>query len=654
MVQHEVAQQKIVTAPEDSGDVVLGRTLPSLLDEACRHYGNERALNRYVDGAWQSLSTTAFRDRAEALALGLRTIGLEPPDRVAFYMRSDPDFCVADMACLMAGLTDVPIYLTHSDEAVRHIVTETEARALIVSDAALLGEIAFLWRDGDGGGPEHLILATSPDNLAESLPDDLPDTLNVTTLERLEQDGRSADEDAAALRDGIRPDDLATIIYTSGTTGTPKGVMLSHENISFNALAAFSGLPGLARRDEVAISFLPLSHVFARTLYYGYLNYGTAVYFTEPDDLGDHLQGVAPTIMATVPRVLEKVLDRIKARGRSLSGVQRWLFAWSFGVAERYDVTDPPSGLDAVQHRLADTLAFSRWREGFGGRLRWVIVGGAALRPKLGHMLGAAGLDVLQGYGLTETSPVISFNRPDDNRPETVGPPIAGTEVTLSDEQEILTRGPHVMQGYFRQPDKTAETIDDDGWLHTGDRGELSDDGFLKITGRLKNLFKLSTGKYVMPQPIEDDLAGQDVIDHAVVVGEGRKYCAALLFIDAAQLAACADERGVTRDEALVDAAFRERVKEAVARANAPLPHWSRVKRAALIDAELTTDNGMLTPTLKVRRQKVVDDYHDRVEAIYDADPDQEPTILEIIAPDNDERREQNAPEADPPEAVRS
>ncbi len=659
-----------MNAPEPLDNATLNRTLPSLLDEACRHNPNGRALNRYADGAWQSLSTGDFRDRAEALALGLRALGLEPGDPVVLYMRSDPDFCLADMACLIAGVPDVPIYLEHSDEAAGQIVRETAATVLIVSDITLLERLEPLWSHTPH--LSHLIVATPPD---KSLPDALPASLQVTTFAELADRGTSSERNAADLKNALAPSDLATIIYTSGTTGTPKGVMLSHENISFNALASFSILPDLRRGEEVALSFLPLSHVFARTLYYGYLNYGTAVYFCEPDQLSEHLQGVAPTIMATVPRVLEKSYEQIRAKGEELRGVQRWLFDWALRLAHDYlahdylahdeDVTRPPSGIRALPYKLADRLVFSTWRDGFGGRLRVATAGGAALRPHLVHVFGAAGVTVTQGYGTTESSPVISTNRPHNNHPGTVGRPIPGTEVTTTDEHELLTRGPHVMQGYWKRPDDTDNTVDVDGWLHTGDQAEVDDDGFVRITGRLKSLFKLSTGKYVMPTPIEDDLEASNLIDYAVVVGEGRKYCAALLFVDRAALARRAEahrgdedevpektilekgvlEKGVLEKGVLEkDEGLYEEVREAVARANHTLPAWSQVKRVALLSTPLTTDNGLLTPTLKVRRQNVLERHAETLRQLYRPDAAHEPTVLTIVS---DEENDDNTDSSD-------
>ena len=309
-------------------------------------------------------------------------------------------------------------------------------------------------------------------------------------------------EAGRTLRASVRADDLATIIYTSGTTGTPKGVMLSHENMSSNVMAAFTGLPDLRRGQEVAVSFLPLTHVFARTLHYGFLAWGMAVYFTTPERLRDHLKEVKPTMFATVPRVLERVFEGILKAGADLSGVQKPIFDWAVALARRFEPGKDGGPVYSTQRRAAAKLVFDRWQGAMGGRLKLVIAGGAAVRPELVRVFGAAGVSVLQGYGLTETGPVIAFNRPGSNRPGTVGELLPGTEAKLTKQGELLARGPQVMLGYYNNPEATAGAVDADGWFHTGDLAEITD-GFVTITGRLKNLFKLSTGKYVTPQPLE-------------------------------------------------------------------------------------------------------------------------------------------------------
>ncbi len=607
---------RIVKPPPDSGRVALGRTLPSLLDEAVRRRPNPRAFNQRNAGGWEPLGNEPFLRRAERMALGLRAAGLERGDRVAFFTHSDLSFVLGDMACLLAGLVGVPIYLTHAEGAVRHILRESGARALLVSDPALLNGLGALL-----GEAERLeLVAVWRGELAGVD----AGSARLTSYEALEASGRSVLESspgaADELRTKIAAGDVATLIYTSGTTGLPKGVVLTHENLSSNVVAAFTGLPTFRPGDgEVVLSFLPLTHIFARTLQYGVMWYGSSVYFGDPATVGDDLRSVRPTFFASVPRVLEKAYERIRMAGAELAGPQRRLFSWALALARRYDVERPPTGARAWSHALADRLIYSRWREALGGRLRTVIVGGAALRAELATVFKAAGIDVLQGYGLTETSPVVAFNRPDRNRPGTVGVPLAGTELGLADDGEVLTRGPHVMRGYFLRDDQTAEVIDEGGWFHTGDLGEVDDDGFLRITGRLKHLFKLSTGKYVMPQPIEERLEASPLVDTALVIGEGEKYCTALLFVAKPALEALLGRPA--EPWALARSDIQGRYRDLVAAANRNMPHWSSVKRFALVLDELTMESGAITPKLSVQRDTVLRAYQPVVETLYRETP---------------------------------
>ena len=602
----------IYTAPEHTGHAVLGRTLPSLLDEACHNNPNARAFNQFKGGVWQPLSTEDFRTQAENLALGLTDLGLTKGERVAFYTHSDLSFCLLDMACLIAGLVSVPIYLTHTPEAIRFILDETQAKAIAVSDGALLENLNPVLSEAEQSLP---LLIYDPEEV-----DTAASHLSYSELQRRGEAVRHKNPNAIKeLRDALQPSDLATLIYTSGTTGTPKGVMLSHENLSSNAVAAFSGIHDLKRGDEVALSFLPLTHVFARAIQYGYMAWGVAVYFTTPDSVGEHLRDVEPTVFATVPRVLEKVYERILTAGSALSGTKKRLFDWALELARRYRVGEAPKSLYAVQLRAADRLVLTKWRAALGGEMRLVIVGGAALRPELVHLFGAVGVNVIQGYGLTETSPIITYNRPEMNRAGSVGQVLAGVEVKLSDEGEILTRGPHVMKGYYNNPEETAKVIDEEDWFHTGDLGAMSEDGFLSITGRIKNLFKLSTGKFVMPQPLEGVLEADDLIENALIVGEGEKYTAALLFLSQDQLKSFAKRAGLEGEMAqwLESDALQTYLKEVVERANHNLPHWSHIKRAALIPESLTLEDGLLTPTLKVKRQEVKKRYSAQLDALF-------------------------------------
>jgi len=621
----------IHTAPPDANPVALGKTLPELLYEACSTYDNPRALNQPTDEGWAPCSLDQFRIRAEETALGLRDLGLERGEKVALLLESDVPFCVVDMGCLLAGLIDVPLYLSSSADQRAYVAEHSEARALAVTNPKRLEQAAALLPDLPEIETVILCEAGSGDR------PDLPDRVDLVTLDEVRARGREAAADRKeaiqTLRDQIDPEDLATIIYTSGTTGKPKGVMLSHQNISSNAINSVGEIEDFedGADGEVVISFLPMTHVFARMLQYSFMARGVSIYFTHPDDLVEALPKVRPTTFASVPRVLEKVYAGIRKKILGMEGLEKWVGKWGLEVAGDFKIGEENSALFTLKHAVADRLVFGTWRDALGGRVKWIVVGGAALQPDLANTLAAAGITTLQGYGLTETSPVISYTRPERNKPGTVGEPLPGVEVCIADDGEILTRGPHVMKGYYKRPDKTDEVLTEDGWFHTGDIGEFDEEGFLKITDRKKDLFKLSTGKYVMPQPIENQLGSQPLVDKAVVVGNDRKFCAALIFPEEDQVRMEAKARDLDPDRSfenlLTDPALIEAFRELVVEANRGLDHWATVKRFALVPGELTIESGLLTPTLKVKRREVQETCAEEIEALYYEDtPPDEPT----------------------------
>lgn len=613
----------IHTAPSDASEEALGKTLPDLMYDACTAYDNPRALNRPQEEGWEPLSLDQFRMQAEETALGLLDLGLQRGQKVALLLESDVSFCVVDMGCLLAGLIDVPLYLSSSADQMAYVAEHAEARALAVSNPKRLGQAADILPDLPN--IDTVVLCEPGD---ESEYPELPDRVDLVTLDEVRTRGREATDDQSAeiqqLREQIEPDDLATIIYTSGTTGKPKGVMLSHENISSNAINSVGEIRGFetGADGEVVLSFLPLTHVFARMLQYSFMTRGVSIYFTHPDDLVDDLPKVRPTAFASVPRVLEKVYAGIRKKIMDKEGLQRRIGEWALDLAQQYDMTEEHSVFYDMQRSVADRLVFKKWRAALGGRVKWVVVGGAALQPDLANTLAAAGIDTIQGYGLTETSPVISYTRPHNNKPGTVGEPIPGVEVCIADDGEILTRGPHVMQGYYKRPEKTEEVMTDDDWFRTGDVGEIDDEGFLQITDRKKALFKLSTGKYVMPQPIENQLGSQPLVDNAIVVGNDRKFCSALIFPNEEQVVAEVKERDLDPSRSfqkmLGASAIQNAFRSLVAEANDGLDHWATVKRFALVPEELTIESGLLTPTLKVKRPQVKEAFSGEIEALYD------------------------------------
>ena len=613
---------QIHTAPPSLGQPILGRTLPDLLDEAVARYPNPAAFNQPSGGGWTTMPNAAFREAADEVALGLGEVGLERGDRAAFFMDSDMYFALADFGTLVAGIVNVPLYTTYAAENLVYVTKHAEAKALFVSNPEMLAQAAA-WLP-NVPDVQTIILVEGELGVTR-----LPEGVRFLTLDDLRGLGRrrlGEHPDALQqLRTQLKAGDLATLIYTSGTTGKPKGVMLSHENITSNVVAALSSLGVLEKGGgETVLTFLPMTHVFARMLTIAHIAWGHSLYFSNPDLLVGHLAEVRPTFFATVPRVLEKVYDKVHLGVQESDGLKKKIGSWALDLAADYDLSKPKGGLSPVKLALADKLVYSKLREKLGlTRIKTVAVGGAALRPDLAQAFNAFGVPVVQGYGLTETSPVITMNRIGANRAGAVGQPIPGVEAAIAEDGEILTRGPHVMLGYYKAPDKTEEVIDADGWFHTGDIGEFTPEGYLRITDRKKALFKLSTGKYVIPSPIENALQAEPLIEQAVVVGSGHKFCTALLFPSADALGVWAREHGVEKSglknlikDPQVIAVYEKLVDEA----NAGMDHWSQVKRFKLVPDLMTVENELLTPTMKVKRSAVGKAYDAQIEQMYQAD----------------------------------
>ncbi len=622
---------RICTAPAGEGRVEVNRTLPDLLDEAVARYPNPRAFNQRVNGQWETWSTQMFQERARRLAAGWMALGLQPGDKVAMFMHSNADFCLVDMGTLLAAMVDVPIYLTYTPEFIEYTIHHSESQVLVVADEGLLERLWPLLPRLQH--IRHLVLVR-PSARWEAQRANLPPSIQGWTLDELLQRGQALlEKDPTAVdrrRQRIQPEDLATILYTSGTTGRPKGVMLTHRNLTFNVISAFSVyFDHFVPQQEVILSFLPMTHIFARMMQYGFMWLGAAVYFTEPKRLVEDAQEVRPTAFIVVPRLVERIYERIQERAQTMKGLQGWLLRQAVAAAQAYDWLNPPRGLQALRLRILDALVYRRWRALLGGRLKWANSGGAALRAELVHFFAAAGIYFLEGYGLTETSPVITVNRLERPRPGTAGQPIPGVEVRIAEDGEILTRGPHVMKGYYKNPEATREVIDEEGWFHTGDIGELDEDCYLRITDRKKHLFKLSTGKYIAPQAMEDALRESILVDQALVVGEGRKFAAALLFLSLEGLrSAGLCQEPCSPETFLHDARLHVEITRLVRTLNQRYPRWMRIRRVALLPETLTMEDGMLTPTLKVRRRHVLARYREVVEALYQTPPGQGPWVI--------------------------
>ncbi len=587
------------------------------------------ALAHKVAGRWKRYSTRQIVETARALAAGLHAVGVRPGDRVANMTETNrAEWNIIDLAVLQLGAVHVPIYPTLTPDECRFILDDAGARLLFVSSDALHAKIAGVRSDLPTLENVYLYQRSS--------------AVDAPVWTELRNQGARlllADpvfaREIDALAVAVRPEDLATLIYTSGTTGQPKGVMLSHANLVSNAMAIVPLIGGSP--SERAISFLPLCHIFERTLTNAYFYLGMSVYYAESlERVGDNMREVHPNFFAVVPRVLEKIYERIIARGTALKGRRRQLFFWALDLAERLDPENPEKSTlsERMQLKLADKLVFSKWREALGGRVDSIVCGSAALNPKLAKVFWNAGVRVYEGYGPTEAAPVVTTNysRAGHHRIGTVGSVIAGGEIRLASDGEILYRGPNVMLGYYHRPDLTAEAVDEEGFLHTGDVGEFVEglDGlrFLRITDRKKEIFKTSGGKYIAPQPVENKLKESPLIAQAMVVGEYQKFPGALIVPNFAVVR----ERLALRkpqEESMsiaLPASDAELVKLLSVRAlvadeinltNKDLAQYARIKNFTVLGAEWTTASGELTPTQKLKRREIVKKYAGEIERLY-------------------------------------
>jgi long-chain acyl-CoA synthetase len=583
--------------------------------EAVLRHGKADAVNHRGDGKWINMPAATFVERIKNCALGLASLGIRPGDRIALLSENRPEWSIVDLAILSLGAINVPIYTTQAVEQIEYILSDSGAKAIFISHRRLYkhAQPALAKR-----ALEHLIFFESQD--AETVERGI-------SLETMEQRGRELAQQRPDAFDAylhsVRPEDLATIIYTSGTTGEPKGVMLTHNNFMSDVIAIAKGLP--IEPTDVALSVLPLSHIFERTGFYVFCYCGVSVYYAASfDQVGENLREVAPTIMTAVPRLFEKVYHCIIKKGMAEKGVKKKIFLRSLEVGQRYgELKDKGRWISpqlAVKQKLASKLVFSKWRAGVGGRLRYFVSGGAPLAPALSYAYLAAGIPILQGYGATETC-IVCANRPGNNQVGSVGIPFEGIELRIADDGEILIRGENVMRGYYGQPEATAAVLKD-GWFYTGDVGHMDKEGRLYITDRKKDLFKLSNGKYVAPQLIESLLKESEFVSQVVVVGAGRKQPAALIVPDWENLRealAEAGEKSAPKDhEALskYPAAIKI-VQRDISNLTAALTDYERIRRVALLPNEFTIDGGELTPTLKVKRNVIDERYGDLIDELY-------------------------------------
>ncbi|MDP1857737.1 MAG: long-chain fatty acid--CoA ligase [Gemmatimonadaceae bacterium] len=593
-------------------------TLTQLFFDSISRYDKPDAmLYRAEVNVWRPVSHRAIKERVRHLSVGLRELGLERGDRVAILSENRPEWALADWACLTGGITDVPIYPTLPAEQIPHILNDSGATAIFVSSRLQAEKLASV--RAQVPTLKHVIVF---DEAAVSLGDQ--------TLAQLEAAGQSADttERAAAYEREARavlPSDVATIIYTSGTTGAPKGVMLTHDNFWSNVSATRDVIP--MDGNEVALSFLPLSHIFERMGDYLFFATGASIAYVESFDLVPIcMQEVRPTIAMSVPRLYEKMYARVLENALSGGALAKRVFFWARAVADRWAdqklAGREPAGLLALQYALAQKLVFSKLKARTGGRLRYFVSGGAPLASEINKFFYAAGLVILEGYGLTETSPVIGVNTPANFRIGSIGKPLNGVEVQVAPDGEILTRGPHVMKGYYNKPDATREAIDADGWFHTGDIGVIEDD-FIRITDRKKDIIVTANGKNIAPQPIENLIKTNKYISQAVMIGDRRKYPILLVVPNFDQLERWARIKNIIwtdRAQLLQMPTIQSKIDQEVRGQLTGLAHFETPQKIALLEHDFSVETGEMTPTLKVKRRVVDQRYKARIDALYDED----------------------------------
>lgn len=566
-----------------------------LLPRYSKLYNKPDMLAAKVDGKWVTYSSDEVMEDASLISYALFEMGLTKGDNITIIANNRPEWVITNMGMMGAGCINVPVYPTISDHDLLYILNNAEIKYVFVSDRKLYDKVS-------------------------ALKTQIPTLIDIYSFDKLDgvkhwgellEQGRHVKDHSRleALKASIKPDDVATIIYTSGTTGNPKGVMLSHNNLLSNAMANVDAAPFDSTRK--VLSFLPLNHVFERMLTVLYLHEGLSIYYAENmDKIADNLKEVKPHFFATVPRLLEKVYERILATGHEQKGIKKALFFWALNLGLRYELHGANGWWYELQLKIANMLVFTKWREALGGNVIAIVSGGAALQPRLARVFNAAKITVLEGYGLTETSPVIAVNnfRPNSMCFGTVGTVIRDVEVKLDEEGEILVKGPNIMLGYYKNPEETARVMEG-GWFHTGDIGEWVEGRFLKITDRKKEIFKTSGGKFIAPQMMENKLKESSLVEQSMVIGEGHKFPAALIVPSFGNLRSWCERSGIqytTNAEMIKDPKVTEKMQKEVDKVNDSLSHYEMIKKFELLPAEWTIDKGELTPKLSLKRKEIM------------------------------------------------
>ncbi len=583
-----------------------------MLDQIGEKYGNkEDMLAARIDGSWKKYTSKEYVATAYEVAYGLMALGLEPGDRIVTISNNRPEWNFMDMGMSMAGIVQVPIYSTISAEEYAYILDHAAPRLVVLSDKQLFDKISpiaskvksisgiYTFNEIDG--------AKNWTELVE---------LGRTKQEKLR-------EQLVKIKQSIQPEDLLTILYTSGTTGMPKGVMLSHRNLVSNTIASNRHINLGA--EHKALSFLPISHVYERMINYIYQYKGISIYYAENiGTIARDAQEIRPNIFGAVPRLLESVYDKIIAKGKELTGVKKSIFFWAVKLGNRFDPENGNGAWYKMRLKVADKLIFSKWRNVLGG-CNVIITGSAAIQPRLVRVFWAAGLEVYEGYGLTETSPVISVANQATKEVMigSAGIIIDGVEAKIADDGEILARGPNVMMGYYKDPELTREVIDDEGFFHTGDIGEIVKGNWIKITDRKKEIFKLSSGKYIAPQAIENKFKESFYIEQLMVIGEHQKFASAIIHPNLPYLKEWAEEHGLTfssNEEMIRDRKVIDMIQKEVNKFNAQLGQVERIKRFKLVADEWTPQSRLMSPTMKLKRKVIEEKYQDLIQEIFSVD----------------------------------
>ena len=592
-------------------------TINQMVQNTIQQHGSKTALSHKVDKEYQDTSYASLAERIKHFCLGLTELGLQKGDRVALLSENRPEWAITDLAILAGGGVTVPMFATSTSAQVEYIVRDSGAKIICVSSERQLEKIKD-WDENVPTSLQHIIIF-------DELQDDSVHMFDQVC--ELGQGVENGDQVYQQASEAVTPDDLASIIYTSGTTGDPKGAMLIHSNFMSNVQAA-TGVVSLGP-DDVFLSFLPLSHVFERMGgHYLPLSSGATIAYAEsPFTIRQNMQEVRPTIMMSVPRVYEAMHERILNSVKEGSPTKQKIFHWSVGVGSKVSQAiqqkkKPSLGL-SMKASIANKLVFEKLKAVTGGRLRFFVSGGAPLSKAIAEFFHAAGILILEGYGLTETSPVITVNRPDQWKFGTVGPVIPGIEVKIAEDGEILSRGPHIMQGYFNKPSDTAEAIDADGWFYTGDIGEIDEEGFLTITDRKKNLLILSNGKNVAPQPIENQLKESPYISEIMLLGDQRRTITALIVPNYDALKEFAEEQQLESEDipALLQTQEVQRlIRGEINQYSPDYADFERVRMFTLMEKEFSEESGEMTPTLKLKRSVIMDNHKAAIDQMYGDD----------------------------------